>query len=147
MIADYQTNTVYISNLVPEDFPKHFNELTQIIESAGYQIKLLAETYDYYCRDYMPVQVFGNDFVQFIFRLKAYFEPHQYSEITNPVIVGLMNNLHPPRYSPLILDGGNVIKAKDKVIVTERVFKDNKFQFNTVDEILYQLEKDLIVRR
>ncbi len=140
---DNHTNTVYFSNLIPEDFPKQFNELTRTIESAGYLVKLLTETYDYYCRDYMPVQVAENDFMQFVFRPKAYFAPHQYAEITNPVLVGLMNNLHPPRYSPLILDGGNVIKAKDKVIVTERVFKDNKFQFNTEDEILNQLEKDL----
>jgi len=104
MITDNQTNTVYFSNLVPEDFPKQFHELCRIIESAGYQVRLLAETYDYYCRDYMPVQVSENDFVQFVFRPKAYFEPHQYAEITNPVLVGLMNNLYPPRYSPLILE-------------------------------------------
>ncbi len=142
MITDDQTNTVYFSNLVPEDFPKQFNELTQIIKSAGYQVKLLVETYDYYGRDYMPVQIGENDFVQFVFRPKAYFEQNQYSEITNPVLVGLVNNLDKPRYSPLILDGGNVIKAKDKVIVTDRIFKDNLYQFGSDTEILAQLEKN-----
>lgn len=143
MITDIHTNTVYFSNLVPEEFPKQFDELCKIIESAGYQYKLLVETYDYFCRDYMQVQVGENDFVQFIFRPKAYFEPHQYAEITNPVLVGLMNNLEAPRYSPLILDGGNVIKTKDKVIITDRVFKDNLYQFSSKADILVQLEKDL----
>ena len=84
-----------------------------------------------------------NDFVQFVFRPKAYFEPQQYAEISNPVLVGLMNNLNTPRYSPLILDGGNVIKAENKVIITDRVFKDNIYQFDSESEILTQLEKDL----
>lgn len=143
MITDHQTNTVYFSNLVPEDFPKQFDELTRIIEASGYRVKLLAETYDYYCRDYMPVQVAENDFVQFVFRPKAYFDKKQYGEITNPVLTGLVNHLHPPRYSPLILDGGNVIKAKDKVLVTDRVFKDNLYQFGSETGIINQLEKDL----
>lgn len=143
MIADNQTNTVYFSNLVPEEFPKQFDELNRIITSSGYLVKLLAETYDYYCRDYMPVQITKNDFLQFVFRPKAYFEPNQYAEITNPVLVGLTNNLDNPRYSPLILDGGNVIKAENKVIITDRVFKDNLYQFSSKSEILAQLEKDL----
>ena len=40
MITDNQTNTVYFSNLIPEDFPKQFAELARIIESAGYQGKI-----------------------------------------------------------------------------------------------------------
>lgn len=99
MITDNQTNTVYFSNLTPEDFPKQFNELNRIITSAGFQVKLLAETYDFYCRDYMPVQVGEDDFVQFVFRPKAYFEKDQYYEITNPILVGLVNKLEPPRFS------------------------------------------------
>ncbi len=143
MITDIQTNTVYFSNLVPEDFAKPFSELCQIIESAGYQVKLLTETYDYYCRDYMSVQIAENDFVQFVFRPKAYLEPEQYPDITNPVLVGLMNNLVPPRYSPLILDGGNVIKATNKAIITDRVLKDNIYQFGSETKILEKLQKDL----
>ena len=55
MITDNQTNTVYFSNLLPEEYPESFKELSDIIESAGYKVKLLIETYDIYCRDYMPV--------------------------------------------------------------------------------------------
>ena len=91
----------------------------------------------------MPVQVAENNFVQFVFRPKSYFEQNQYAEITNPVLVGLVNSLDTSRYSPLILDGGNVIKANDKVIVTDRVFKDNLYQFGSEAAILAQLEKDL----
>ena len=138
MITDNKTNTVYFSNLLPEAYPESFNELSAIIESAGYKEKLLVETYDIYCRDYMPVQVAEDDFVQFMFRPKAYFKPEEYIGITNPVLVELMNRLPLPRDSPLILDGGNVVKATEKVIITDRVIKDNSYQF-TGTEILAQL--------
>ncbi len=145
MISDYQTNTVYFSNLLPEAYPESFSELSAVIESAGYKVKLLVETYDIYCRDYMPVQVAKDDFVQFVFRPNAYFEPNEYTGITNPVLVELMNRLPRPRYSPLILDGGSIIKATDKAIITDRVLKVNSYQFSEA-EILAQLEKDLKCR-
>jgi agmatine deiminase len=59
------------------------------------------------------------------------------------VLVELKNNLLQPRYSPLILDGGNIVKSKNKVIITDRVFKDNMFQFKSEEDILTQLEEDL----
>ncbi len=93
----------------------------------------------------MPVQVAEDDFVQFVFRPKAYFKPEEYIGITNPVLVELMNRLPRPRYSPLILDGSNVMKAENKVIIIDRVIKDNNYQF-TEAEIITQLEKDLQCR-
>jgi hypothetical protein len=66
----------------------------------------------------MPLLVAKDDFVQFVFRPKAHFKPDEYLGITNPVLVELMNNLPRPRYCPLILDGGNIVKASNKVIIT-----------------------------
>lgn len=143
MIADNQTNTVYFSNLLPEEDPKRFSELETIIERAGYPVKLLAETYDYYCRDYMPVQLSENEFVQFVFRPTAYFTPDLYAEITNPVVTNLINKLPVPRFSRIIIDGGNIIRGNNRIIVTSRVIKDNLFQFNSADEIVAELERDL----
>jgi agmatine deiminase len=86
------------------------------------------------------------DFVQFVFRPKAYFKPEEYSGITNPVLAELMNKLPQPRYSPLVLDGGNIIKSNYKVIVTDRIFKDNWYQFKSKEKIIAQLENDLKCR-
>ena len=142
MIPDNLTNIVYFSNLFPEEYPAQYKELEAIIEAAGYTAKLLVETYDIYCRDYMPVQVDSNEYVQFVFRPQAYFEPDEYIHITNPMLVELMNRLPVPKYSPIILDGGNVVKAENKVIISDRVIKDNRHQFSET-EIRAQLEKDL----
>jgi len=90
-----------------------------------------------------PQDIAEGDFVQFVFRPKAYFKPEEYSGITNPVLAELMNKLPQPRYSPLVLDGGNIIKSNYKVIVTDRIFKDNWYQFKSKEKIIAQLEHDL----
>ena len=144
MITNQQTTTVYFSNLLAEEDSDKFNELCAIIEGIGYHIKLLVETADIYCRDYMPVQVAKDDFIQFVFRPVAYHQTkEEYISISDPLYVQLINNLPKPRYSSLILDGGNIIKWKDKVIITDRVLKDNRYQFPDDKAIIERLKLDL----
>ncbi|MGE4288931.1 MAG: agmatine deiminase family protein [Salinivirgaceae bacterium] len=144
MITDHQTNALYFSNTLPEEFPREFNKLSQIITDAGYQVKLLVGAEDFYCRDFMPVQVAERDFVQFVFRPEAYLKGEELNYLTDPMYVQFMTpELIKPRYSPIILDGGNVIKWEDKVIITERVLKDNRYQFPNDETILERLRFDL----
>jgi agmatine deiminase len=143
MITDQQTNTVYFSDYLRKENEERFNNLLSIIEKHGYTVKLLSNTKDIYCRDYMPVQVDKDDFVQFVFRPTAYLKKEQYHYITNPTYVNLKNGLTKPRYSSILLDGGNVIKAKDKVFITSRVINDNLYQFPNENAIIKRLEFDL----
>ncbi|MFW5803635.1 MAG: agmatine deiminase family protein [bacterium] len=143
MITDSQTNTVYFSSQTQEEFPQEYQKLTNLIESEGYHVGLIAEADDFYCRDFMPVQVGKNDFVQFVFRPAAYFSREDYKFISNPVYIELFNSFTQPRYSPIILDGGNIIKSEDKVIITNRVIKDNLYQFKSKNAIFERLEYDL----
>ncbi|WP_297085412.1 agmatine deiminase family protein [uncultured Draconibacterium sp.] len=143
MITDRQINTVYFSSQTQGESPQEFEELVNIIESEGYHVGLIAEADDFYCRDFMPVQIVKNDFVQFIFRPASYLNRSDYRFISNPVYIELFNNFKQPRYSPIILDGGNIIKWKDKVVITRRVIKDNLYQFPSEEAIVYRLEYDL----
>lgn len=139
-----ETNTVYFSNTLPEEFPQEFQQLSKIITDSGYKVKLLVGSEDFYCRDFMPVQVAKNDFVQFVFRPEAYLKGEELQYLTDPTLVQLMTpGLTKPRYSPLILDGGNVIKWEDKALVTDRVLKDNRYQFPSDEAIIERLEFDL----
>lgn len=144
MISDFQTNTVYFSNLLPEEFPEEFSDFSALIKDAGYKVKLLVGTEDFFCRDYMPVQVSGTDFVQFVFRPEAYLKGDEKRFLTDPMYVQLMNpGLIKPRYSPIILDGGNIIKGEGKAIITDRVLKDNRYQFSSDEALIERLEFDL----
>ena len=143
MITDQETNTVYFTNELEADNQSDFQELRSIIEGEGYTLKLLVETDDVYCRDYMPVQLSELDFVQFVFSPVAYFNKDEYQFVSHPVYVGLLNNIIKPKYSSIILDGGNVIKWKNKAIITDRVLKDNSYQFPNDNAIIERLEFDL----
>lgn len=145
MITDHQTNTVFFSDVTFSDFRREMKELTQLILKSGYKVMELMGTEDYYCRDFMPVQVSETDLVQFIFRPTAYFIEETYEYITDPVFVEIVNpkRFPRPRYSPIILDGGNIVKWENKVIITERVLADNRYQFPDDNAILDRLKFDL----
>ncbi len=143
MITDCQANTVYFAEDTKEEFPEEFLQLEDIIKSEGYGVDVLEGTNDFYCRDYMPVQLTEKDFVQFVFRPDKFLEENALKYESNPVQIALLNQLPTPRHSKIILDGGNIVKWKDKVIITDRVYKDNIHQFSGKDELLKELEVTL----
>ncbi len=143
MIADHQTNTVYLADACLFLEGNDFAGFRKFLAKQGVKVKLLDLTNDYFCRDYMPVQVSEKDFVQFIFRPGRYFDISEHDLISNPAKIELENKLVQPKYSSLILDGGNVVKWTDKVIVTDRVIKDNRYWFSSDDAVIRQLENDL----
>ncbi len=56
---------VFFSENLKRYYPKVYNELTEILSKHDVHYSVLKGTADYWCRDYMPVQVDGNSFVQF----------------------------------------------------------------------------------
>jgi agmatine deiminase len=146
MISDPQTNTIYFAEDTREEYPEEFAQLEEIVVTAGFSVKVLEGTMDFFCRDYMPVQIAKNDFMQFLFKPERYVEEKEYQFISNPVIIAMTNQLPSPRNSPVVLDGGNVIRWNNKVIITDRVYKDNAHQFSSKEAIRKELEKNLQCR-
>ena len=141
MIADFKTNTVYIADSTPRAYKTR-------LEKIGIMPKVLYGTEDYYCRDYMPVQIAEKEFVQFVYRPGEYIAKDDYKRISNPTRVeletGLFSTLGQFKYSRIIMDGGNVVRAEDKVIISDKVIEDNLLQFdNNKVAIQTELEKTL----
>ncbi len=148
MIIDNETNFVYLSEWTKKDFPKMTKKLTGIFEESGIAYDFLKYTEDYYCRDYMPIQVTKDKFVQFVFNPVSYFKPDELKHISNPVSIQINNKLPQPIYSRLILDGGNLVKGKSKVIITDKVFRDNEYQMSRKEirkELETILESEVII--
>lgn len=128
MIADYQTDRVYFSSLALDDFKREMGEITSILEKYGIGVGYIKGTRDYFCRDYMPVQVGEGELVQFTFRPAYLMTQERQKFLTDTDIVHRDNEFLKSfnvRFSKIILDGGNVIKWTDKVIITDRVHSDN----------------------
>ena len=148
MITDKDTNFVYLSAWIKTDFSDMSKELIRISEKAGICYDFLQQTDDYYCRDYMPVQVTRDKFVQFVFNPISYFKPKELKHISNPVKIQINNKLAQPYYSRLILDGGNVVKGETKVIITDKVIRDNVYMMpekKIIEELETLLEAEVII--
>lgn len=57
MITDRECNTLYLANTLTADFTETSNQLVKIVQNHGYKVKVLDESDDYWCRDYMPIQL------------------------------------------------------------------------------------------
>lgn len=147
MIPDWKTNKVYYSFQSTYDFKPELNELREIIKHNNFNHSHISGTKDYYCRDYMPIQLTKNEFVQFKFQPDYLINrPERLEFVTNTNNV-LKKNVFLENFrikqSELILDGGNIIKSENKVIITDKVAKDNNL---TVEQIKPELEKILKVK-
>ena len=105
----------------------------------------LRHTKDYWCRDYMPIQVNETKFVQYAYAPDYLQNEKDRRYITDPTAV--LHDLNTPTVKTnLIIDGGNIIKCPDKVIMTKKVFCENKnIPRNKVIAMLEQLFECSIV--
>lgn len=123
MIIDSQTNFVYISTLLirHQAFCRQFLYLLQEF-NVGWSV--VENTNDIWCRDYMPVQVNENKFVQFEFD-PDYLLPKKYLHLkTKPELVYCFVPVNSTK-SNLVIDGGNIVKWKNKIIVTDKIYSEN----------------------
>lgn len=120
LLTDTNTNRVYFSAHI-KDF-SFYPTLLKELDKHQIEHKLLAHTKDYWVRDFMPIQITKNEFVQYQYQPDYLKKEKKY--ISNPQKCFEFLNLKP---TPLdvILDGGNVIKCKNRIIMTNKVFTEN----------------------
>jgi agmatine deiminase len=124
MITDKDCNLIYISELLKNKCPTVFKQLTDNFDRYMINYRFLPHTKDLWVVDYMPVQREANNYIQFKYdpdylKLKA----HQQT-ISNTKTICDEIGIN-PQLSSIILDGGNVVRCKNKVIITTKVFKEN----------------------
>ena len=124
MIIDKETNRVYFSDLIRTniEYKDVFKRIQSILDKYSVDYNFLFDTKDIWCRDYMPIQKDVNKFVQF--RYEPQYLKDDFNLQSNPNIV-LQSNGIEAEFSNINLDGGNVIRWSDKVIMTTRIFREN----------------------
>ena len=139
MICDYQTNKVYLA-LGLTHYTQFFKNLLYALIAEGIPICFPAGTNSakhVWVRDYMPIQINGNSFLRYVYSpdyLKGY-EDHipDYNAIDKDLSLNCIG-------SDIVLDGGNVIKCGDKVIMTDKVLLENNTRYKK-NELLAKLEQ------
>jgi len=124
MISEIETNYVCFSGLLLKRYPKLFESLDAALEQKGIPYGLISGTRDIWCRDYMPIQVAEDCFVQFKYDPR-YLRYKKYRHtITDVDAVCEAIGIRPVK-SKIRLDGGNVVTSGTRVIITDRVFSEN----------------------
>ncbi len=144
MIADSQTNTVYFSKLLKTDskFATTCEQITDILDSFAISYYFLEKTKDIWARDYMPIQVTEDKFVEFRYD-PDYLQGTQKERRelkTYPDIVCDAYNLKTLK-TDIILDGGNVVKSKNCVILTDKIVIENRFWYKDKTKLVRKLEE------
>ena len=138
MITDFQCNRVYLSSLLRRKSPETFAGLIAALEKHGVEYRFLDNTNDIWCRDYMPVQVAESVFCGFDYD-PDYLQVSEELAATrtdgNRVCRDLGFEVKQPSI-PLVIDGGNVIRCDDKIIMIEKVFRENRVPRKELQKVI-----------
>lgn len=145
MITDSETNFVYFSDRIRTDkkYESFWNDLEPKLIENKIPYGFIENTKDIWCRDYMPVQIFDKDFVQFRYYPDYLVEdPKYHDRLTIQSEIGLIDEFK-PIISDLVIDGGNIVRSKTSVVMTDKIFKENPKYKN--EEIISELKTVLSV--
>lgn len=144
---------LYLSKLFAEK--KRYLEFWKTFESIlmAHSIPniLLNRTKDIWSRDFMPIQIGENEFVQFSLT-RDYYQKEDEHLKTDPAPIcnelGITPIIAKYNGKSIYLDGGNVIRSFDAAIICDKIFTDNEIPQNKLVDILgevLRVEKVIII--
>lgn len=125
MIYDSDSDEVWLSPWLRSEFPDIFAGLTATLEKYRVTCGTIPLTRDLWCRDYMPIQIDDGRFVCYSYRpdyLTKSSSDRRFITDSREVCRRLRLDA---KYSDIVIDGGNVVKAGSRIIMTEKVFAEN----------------------
>lgn len=133
MIPDWKTNKIYFSQKLKSKFPETYTLLKKELENLEQKVLLLPKTNDIWARDYMPIQTSENRFLEYRYDpdyLQGNSDEKGTRELKSyPDIICDAINLKTTK-SELVIDGGNIVKSDNTVILTDKVIWENKRHFS-----------------
>lgn len=126
MVQDYQCNRVYISALLQKVCPETYQNLIKVLDKHYVKWSQLEGTNDIWCRDYMPLQVRTDCFEGYLYD-PCYLQSKKYrATITDGNELCRNMGIHiGSALEGIRIDGGNVVKASGRIIMTSKVFEEN----------------------
>ena len=126
MITNFETNKVYLAKgMTSDNYVDATGSLLSTLHNhriSWYFLPLTASPFHIWTRDYMPVQVSKDKLVRFNYSPDYLKDNPEYKPDTYAILSALGLQVMD---SDIIIDGGNVISCGDKVIMTDKVFREN----------------------
>jgi len=124
LIPDNKTNFLYLADTLPKKYSNFFQQFEKVLNKCNINFELLPKTKDVWAVDYMPIQVEVDKFVRFVYN-PSYLQSKKYLKTISDVDSICKELEIETIKSNIILDGGNVTRTIDKVIMTNRIFIEN----------------------
>lgn len=148
MLTNFETNKVLIAQgLNTPVFCQADDALVAALDMHHVEWGRLPRTnspFHIWARDYMPVQVSKKKFVRFQYTPDYLGDNPEYKPDTTAILSELGLTVIDTN---LVVDGGNVISCGDKVIMTDKVLRENHqvSQVKLVDSLTQLLEADIVL--
>jgi agmatine deiminase len=144
MVRDNETNLLYLADCLPKKNPAFAKDFKQLLDNNGVNYKYLPNTKDIWAIDYMPIQLDINSFVNFVYTPDYLQSKAGLKTISDvPEILREIGII--AATSDIVLDGGNVIKSNDTVILCDKVFGENPHYRE--NDLIEKLEETFNVSR
>lgn len=148
MITNFETNKVYLAKgMTSEKYVNAMGYLSDKLNSHEIRWGLLPHTTSplhIWARDYMPIQVNKRKFVRFNYRPDYLEDYPEYKPDTSAILSVLGIQVID---SDIIIDGGNVISCGNKVILTDKIIRENPNydQDVLIDRLSQLLEAEIVL--
>lgn len=148
MITNFETNKVLLAKGMTlhayVNATKHLLEIMHNKEIEWGFLPFTSSPYHIWARDYMPVQVNKDKFVRFIYNPDYLKDNPEYKPNTSGILSELGVRVTD---SDIIIDGGNVISCGEKVIMTDKIYRENPhYDHNLlIDRLSQLLEAEIIL--
>ena len=141
MIDYFDTNIIFFSMRLGEEpeLREFYENLRQTLKENKIPFKFLDHTLDYWMRDYMPLQLNPDIFIHYYYYPDYLFKKAEdRGYITNPVKLEQALGLYEKdlRILPLILDGGNLIPTPGHLIMTDKIYKENRLDPELINQLI-----------
>lgn len=137
MIKDNETNFLYLADCLPVLHSKFYKKLNKLLKRNEIDFSLLPETKDIWAVDFMPIQLHKDLFIQFTYNPDYLQTKTLKKTISDVSKICSLIDINPLK-SNILLDGGNVTRSTKKVIMTDKVFKENSHL--SISQVIRELE-------
>ena len=135
LMHDEDTNMVFISPWLKDKNDGHsefYQRLMDVLNELGIKSKELKCTNDYWARDYMPIQLGKDEFLNYHYYPNYLVNMDTIGTITDAtkVLRGMGISC---RSTNLIIDGGNMVSCGPYIVMTDMVFSENRKKKDDAD--------------
>jgi agmatine/peptidylarginine deiminase len=101
-----------------------FNRFTHLLNEMDIKWDLIPHTKDIWVRDFMPIQTVNGGFLQYNYK-PDYLQDNRFIRLQSDTSLICESMQITRKKTGLILDGGNITLCGNRIVMTDKIFKEN----------------------